>query len=162
MNKMEKATFGAGCFWHVEDTFRKVKGVTSTAVGYTGGWVKNPTYEGVCTDGTGHAEVVQVEYDPSSVSYEDLLNLFWEIHDPTTLNRQGPDEGIQYRSVIFFHNAEQERLAKASKEKLQGSGKYKRPIVTEITHASEFWRAEDYHQQYYEKCGIVPMRSARA
>lgn len=161
MNKMEKATFGAGCFWHVEDTFRKVNGVSSTTVGYMGGRLKNPTYEDVCTDKTGHAEVVQVEYDPSKVSYEDLLNLFWEIHDPTTLNRQGPDEGTQYRSAIFFHNAEQEKLAKASKEKLQESGKHKRPVVTEIAPASDFWRAEEYHQQYYEKCGIAPMRSIK-
>ncbi len=161
MNKMEKATFGAGCFWHVEDDFRKVKGVTSTTVGYMGGRLNNPTYEDVCTDKTGHAEVVQVEYDPSKVSYEDLLNLFWDIHDPTTPNRQGPDEGTQYRSAIFFHNVEQEKLAKASKEKLRESGKYRRPIVTEIAPASEFWRAEEYHQQYYEKCGIAPMRSVK-
>jgi peptide-methionine (S)-S-oxide reductase len=158
---MGKATFGAGCFWHVEDTFRKVNGVSSTTVGYMGGWLKNPTYEDVCTDKTEHAEVVQVEYDPSKVSYEDLLNLFWEIHDPTTLNRQGPDEGTQYRSAIFSHNAEQQKLAKASKEMLQESGKYKRPIVTEIAPATDFWRAEDYHQQYYEKCGIVSMRKVR-
>ncbi|MBI2125857.1 MAG: peptide-methionine (S)-S-oxide reductase MsrA [Thaumarchaeota archaeon] len=158
---MEKATFGAGCFWHVEDDFRKVNGVTSTTVGYMGGRLKNPTYEDVCTDKTGHVEVVQVEYDPSKVSYEDLLNLFWGNHDPTTPNRQGPDEGTQYRSAIFFHNAEQEKLAKASKEKLQESGKYRKPIVTEIAPASEFWRAEEYHQQYYEKCGIAPMRSIK-
>ena len=161
MNKMEKATFGAGCFWHVEDDFRKINGVTSTTAGYMGGRLKNPTYEDVCTDKTGHAEVVQVEYDPSKILYEDLLNLFWENHDPTTPNRQGPDEGTQYRSAIFFHNAEQEKLAKASKEKLQESGKYRRPIVTEIAPASEFWRAEEYHQQYYEKCGIAPMRSIK-
>ncbi len=161
MNKMEKATFGAGCFWHVEDDFRKINGVTSTTAGYMGGRLNSPTYEDVCTDKTGHAEVVQVEYDPSKVSYEDLLNLFWEIHDPTTPNRQGPDEGTQYRSAIFFHNVEQEKLAKASKEKLQESGKYRKPIVTEIAPASEFWRAEEYHQRYYEKCGIAPMRNIK-
>ncbi len=152
---MEKATFGAGCFWGVEAAFRQVKGVVSTTVGYSGGRFKNPTYKDVCTDQTGHAEVVQVEYDPSKVSYEDLLSVFWQNHDPTTLNRQGPDVGTQYRSVIFFHNAEQEAAAKASKEKLEGSGKYNRPIVTEITPASEFYRAEEYHQQYLGKRGLA-------
>lgn len=156
---MEKATFGAGCFWHVEDTFRKVKGVTLTQVGYSGGWFKNPTYEDVCTDKTGHVEVVQVEYDPSTVSYGELLNMFWNIHDPTTPNRQGPDVGTQYRSSIFFHTEEQEAIAKSSKEKLEKSRKYRRPIVTEIAPAKEFYRAEEYHQQYYEKCGRISMRS---
>jgi len=156
---MEKATFGAGCFWGVEAAFRKVKGVKSTIVGYMGGNLKNPTYEDVCTDETGHAEVVQVEYDPSTVSYDELLEIFWEIHDPTTMNRQGPDIGTQYRSVIFYHNEEQETKAIASKEKLQNSGKYKNEIVTEISPASTFYRAEEYHQQYFEKhgsqsCGI--------
>ncbi len=150
---MAKATFGAGCFWGVEAAFRRVKGVTSTRVGYSGGTMKNATYKDVCTDRTGHAEVVQVEYDPAKVSYEELLNVFWDIHDPTTLNRQGPDVGTQYRSVIFFHSPEQEALAKASKEKLQHSGRFKRPITTEITPASEFYMAEDYHQQYLEKRG---------
>jgi len=155
---MEEATFGAGCFWGVEATFRQVEGVTGTAVGYMGGTLKNPTYQDVCTDGTGHAEVVQVEYDPSKVSYDQLLNVFWENHDPTTLNRQGPDVGTQYRSVIFFHTPQQEAAAKASKEKLQASGKCKRPIVTEIVPAAEFWRAEDYHQQYLEKRGLAHCR----
>lgn len=150
----EKATFGAGCFWGVESAFRRVKGVISTQVGYAGGSFKNPTYEDVCTDGTGHAEVVQVEYDPAQVSYDDLLELFWRIHDPTTLNRQGPDAGTQYRSVIFYHSPEQKAAAEASKEKLQKGGRTKRPVVTEITPAPEFYRAEDYHQQYFDKRGI--------
>lgn len=150
---MAKATFGAGCFWGVEAAFRRVKGVTSTRAGYTGGTMKNPTYNDVCTDRTGHAEVVEIEYDPAKVSYEELLNVFWGIHDPTTLNRQGPDVGTQYRSVIFFYSPEQEALAKASKEKLQHSGRFKRPIATEITPASEFYMAEAYHQQYLEKRG---------
>jgi peptide-methionine (S)-S-oxide reductase len=150
---MEKAVFGAGCFWGVEATFRKVKGVTSTCVGYMGGSLEDPTYEDVCTDRTGHAEVVEVEYDLSEVSYDELLAVFWENHDPTTMNKQGPDEGTQYRSVIFFHNAQQESAAKTSKEQLQNSGKYKDQIVTEIRPASEFYRAEEYHQQYLEKHG---------
>jgi peptide-methionine (S)-S-oxide reductase len=152
---MEKATFGAGCFWGVEAAFRQIKGVKATAVGYMGGKLNDPTYQDVCTDRTGHAEVVQVEYDPSEVSYEDLLRAFWENHDPTTLNRQGPDTGTQYRSVIFYHTPEQEAAAKASKEALAKSGRYKRPIVTEIVPAPEFWRAEDYHQQYLEKRGLA-------
>ena len=152
---MEKATLAAGCFWGVEATFRQVEGVVSTTVGYTGGALKNPTYKEVCTDRTGHAEAVQVEYDPSKVSYDDLLQVFWENHDPTTLNRQGPDVGTQYRSAIFFHTPEQERSAKASKDHQQRSGKYQRPIVTEITPASEFWPAEEYHQQYLEKRGLA-------
>ncbi|MFQ5903479.1 MAG: peptide-methionine (S)-S-oxide reductase MsrA [Candidatus Binatia bacterium] len=149
----EKATFGAGCFWGIEAAFRKVQGVVSTTVGYSGGTLKNPTYKDVCTDQTGHAEVVQVEYDPSKVSYDELLDLFWQLHDPTTLNRQGPDIGSQYRSAIFFHNPEQKSAAEASKEKLQKSGRYKKPVVTEITPASEFYRAEEYHQRYFEKHG---------
>ena len=152
---MEKATFGAGCFWGVEAAFRQIKGVKTTAVGYMGGKLKDPTYQDVCTDRTGHAEVVQVEFDPSEVSYEELLRVFWENHDPTTLNRQGPDTGTQYRSVIFYHTPEQEASAKASKESLGKSGRYKRPIVTEIIPAPEFWRAEDYHQQYLEKRGLA-------
>lgn len=148
-----KATFAAGCFWGVEDAFRKVKGVLSTCVGYTGGSLKNPTYHDVCSGRTGHAEAVEVEYDPAKVSYEDLVNVLWQIHDPTTLNRQGPDVGTQYRSAIFFHTPEQEAAARASKDKLQASGRFKRPIVTEITPASPFYRAEEYHQQYVEKHG---------
>ena len=151
---MEKATFGAGCFWGVEATFRQVKGVTSTAVGYMGGTLKNPTYQDVCTDRTGHAEVVQVEYDPAAVSYHELLKVFWQNHNPTTMNRQGPDVGTQYRSVIFFHSPEQETAARASKAELEKSGAYSRPIVTQIVPAQDFWRAEEYHQQYLEKRGL--------
>jgi peptide-methionine (S)-S-oxide reductase len=150
-----KATFGAGCFWHVEALFRKVKGVKSTTVGYLGGTLNNPTYEDVCSGQTGHAEVVQIEYDPSVVTYDELLTVFWNNHDPTTLNRQGPDVGDQYRSSIFFHNPEQEAAAKISKEKLQNSEKFKnKKIVTEIVLVSQFYKAEDYHQQYFEKCGL--------
>jgi len=151
---IEKATFGAGCFWGVEAEFRQVKGVVSTAVGYEGGWLANPKYRDVCTDKTGHAEVVEVDYDPSRVSYEDLLKVFWTNHDPTTLNRQGPDVGAQYRSVIFYHTPGQLAAALASKEKLQNSGAYRRPIVTEIVPASAFYKAEEYHQQYLEKHGL--------
>jgi peptide-methionine (S)-S-oxide reductase len=150
---MAKATFAAGCFWGVEDAFRHVKGVTNTTVGYTGGTTKNPTYKEVCTDRTGHAEAVEVEYDPQQVSYPQLLELFWQTHDPTTLNRQGPDVGTQYRSAIFYHDAQQEAAARASKAALEKSGKFKRPIVTEINPAPEFHRAEEYHQQYLEKQG---------
>jgi peptide-methionine (S)-S-oxide reductase len=150
-----KATFGAGCFWHVEALFRQVKGVKSTTVGYLGGTLKDPTYEDVCSGQTGHAEVVQIEYDPAVVSYDDFLTVFWNNHDPTTLNRQGPDVGVQYRSAIFFHNTEQEAAAKISKEKLQNSAKFKnKKIVTEISQASQFYKAEEYHQQYFEKCGL--------
>ncbi len=152
---MGKATFGAGCFWGVEAAFRQVKGVSSAAVGYSGGTFHNPTYQDVCSGSTGHTEVVQVEYEPSKVSYEELLSVFWENHDPTTLNRQGPDVGEQYRSAIFFHTPEQRAAAIASKEKLARSGRYKGPIVTEITPASEFYRAEEYHQQYLEKRGLA-------
>lgn len=148
---MHKATFGAGCFWEVETAFGQVEGVLSTAVGYLGGSFKDPTYEDVCSGRTGHAEVVEVEYDPSKVSYEELLAVFWELHDPTTLNRQGPDIGTQYRSAVCFHNPEQESAAVASKEQLQNNGRYKNPIVTEIMPASEFYRAEEYHQRYLEK-----------
>lgn len=150
---MEKATFAAGCFWGVEDKFRKINGVISTQVGYTGGNTQNPTYEEVCTNTTGHAEAVEVTYDPEVVSYDELLNIFWNMHDPTTLNKQGFDIGSQYRSAIFFHNEEQERLAKESKENMDKSGKFKKPIVTEIIPAGIFWRAEEYHQQYHEKTG---------
>lgn len=150
-----KATFGAGCFWCIEPAFQKINGVLSTSVGYAGGSFKDPTYEDVCTGQTGHAEVIQVEYDPSKISYDELLNAFWNNHDPTTLNRQGPDIGEQYRSVIFFHTSEQESVAKTSKEKLQNSGKYGKKIVTEIVPASQFYKAEEYHQRYYAKCGLV-------
>jgi peptide-methionine (S)-S-oxide reductase len=152
--KMEKATFAAGCFWGVEAAFRKIKGVTSATVGYSGGSLQNPTYRDVCTDNTGHAEVVQVEYDPAQVPYEQLLDVYWSIHDPTTLNRQGPDFGTQYRSVIFYHTPQQKAAATASKEKLAKSGKYKRPVVTAIEPAAAFWRAEEYHQRYLEKHGL--------
>jgi peptide-methionine (S)-S-oxide reductase len=151
---MAKATFAAGCFWGVEAAFRQVKGVKSTAVGYTGGTTKNPTYQQVCSDGTGHAEAVELEFDSAQVSYEQLLNLFWEIHDPTTKNRQGPDVGSQYRSAIFYHDAAQQAAGQASKEALEKSGKFRRAIVTEITAAPEFYPAEDYHQQYFEKRGV--------
>ncbi len=153
---MAKATFGAGCFWGVESAFRQLKGVTDAAVGYAGGTMKNPTYEDVCTDRTGHAEVVQLDFDPSQISYEELVRYFFEIHDPTTLNRQGPDFGKQYRSVIFFHDAEQEQIARRIKDELDGSGKFPRKIVTQIAPAPEFWRAEEYHQRYFEKKGITP------
>jgi len=152
---VQKATFGAGCFWGVEAAFRQVAGVVATAVGYEGGTFENPTYRDVCTDKTGHAEVVEVRYDPSRVSYEDLLRVFWENHNPTQLNRQGPDAGTQYRSVIFFHTPEQQAAALASKEALARSGRYNKPIVTEIVPASTFYRAEDYHQQYLEKRGLA-------
>ena len=148
---MATATFAAGCFWGIERSFRQVNGVTDAEVGYTGGSTKNPTYEDVCTGRTGHAEAVRVEFDPAQISYEELLEVFWRIHDPTQLNRQGPDIGSQYRSAIFFHDEEQERAARASKEKLEQSGAASRPIVTEIVPATEFWRAEDYHQRYLDK-----------
>lgn len=151
---MEKATFGAGCFWGVEAAFRRIKGVTATCVGYTGGTMPNPTYHDVYTDRTGHAEAVEVEFDPAQVSYEDLLNAFWANHDPTQMNRQGPDVGTQYRSAIFFHSPEQEKAARASKDNLQASGRFKRPIVTEIVPATQFHKAEEYHQQYLEKRGM--------
>ena len=150
---MKKATFGAGCFWGVEEAFRRIDGVTGTAVGYLGGSLENPTYEDVCTGRTGHAEVVQVEYDPSRVPFERLLDVFWDSHDPTTLNRQGPDVGTQYRSAIFVHDEEQEAAALASKERLDAIGRFRRPIVTEITRATPFYRAEEYHQRYLEKRG---------
>jgi len=154
----EKATFAAGCFWGVEAAFRQVKGVTAVTVGYTGGTLENPTYEDVCSHRTGHAEAVEVEYDPRVVSYEQLLDVFWEIHDPTTLNRQGPEVGSQYRSAIFYHTPEQAAAAQAAKARLEQEKRYARPIVTEITPASTFWRAEEYHQRYYEKHGIASCR----
>ena len=152
---LERAAFGAGCFWHVEVAFRKVEGVVDAAVGYMGGRTENPTYEDVHTGRTGHAETVEVTYDPSKVSYEDLLDVFWDIHDPTTPNRQGPDVGHQYRSMIFYYTDEQKAKAERSKQQLQGSGKYKDDIVTEIVPATTFWRAEDYHQRYLEKRGLA-------
>ncbi len=148
---MEQATFGAGCFWGVEAAFQKLKGVTSTSVGYMGGHFPNPSYLDVCARITGHAEVAQVEYNPNIVSYGELLKLFWQIHDPTSLNRQGPDRGEQYRSVIFYHNSEQETIARQSKHRLQMSGKYDKTIVTEIKPASDYYLASESHQQYYEK-----------
>jgi peptide methionine sulfoxide reductase msrA/msrB len=150
---LAQASFGAGCFWGVEATFRELPGVRETAVGYQGGKTKNPTYEEVCSHTTGHAEVVHVEYDPAKVSYEQLLEVFWENHDPTTLNRQGPDVGDQYRSVIFYYTPAQKAAAEAAKARLQASGRYKRPIVTQIVAAPDFYRAEEYHQRYLEKRG---------
>lgn len=150
---LQTATFAAGCFWGVEEAFRQIKGVKSTAVGYTGGTFKNPSYEDVCSDVTGHAEAVQIQYEPNQVSYEQLLEVFWSIHDPTTKNRQGPDIGSQYRSMISYHTSEQEMLAKQSKENTERSGKFRNGIVTEIVPASTFYKAEEYHQQYYEKRG---------
>jgi peptide-methionine (S)-S-oxide reductase len=150
---MATATFGAGCFWGVEALFRRIDGVIDTAVGYAGGRTDNPTYSEVCAHGSGHAEVVQIEYDPNRVSYEELLDTFWSSHDPTQLNRQGPDIGDQYRSVIFFHTPEQEAAAKTSKEKLDASGTFGQPIVTIIEAAPTFWRAEEYHQRYLERRG---------
>jgi peptide-methionine (S)-S-oxide reductase len=150
---METAMFGAGCFWGVEAAFRQVPGVKSTAVGYAGGHTENPTYRDVCSDATGHAEVVFVEFDPEEVSYERILDVFWNSHNPTTLNRQGPDVGSQYRSAIFFANPGQQQLAEESKKRLEASGKFGKPVVTEISPAPVFHRAEEYHQQYLEKRG---------
>jgi len=149
----EKATFGAGCFWGVEATFRQVPGVVDAAVGYAGGTMENPTYRDVCSDRTGHAEVVQVDFDPAKVTYEQLLDVFWDNHDPTTMNRQGPDYGSQYRSVIFFHSPMQEAAARASKEARTRSGKHRAPIVTAIEPAATFYRAEEYHQQFLARSG---------
>ena len=148
-----KATFGAGCFWHVEDMLYKTRGVKSTAVGYIGGQLANPTYEQVCTDKTGHAEAVEVDYDPEVISFEELLNVFWAGHNPTTLNRQGPDVGIQYRSAIFYHNNEQKKSAEDSKQRLEKSGKHDSPVVTQILSAPTFYKAEEYHQKYFKKHG---------
>ncbi len=153
-SNLQKAAFAAGCFWHVEADFRKVKGVVDVVSGYMGGHTENPRYEDVHTGRTGHAETVEVTFDPSAVSYEDLLNVFWEIHDPTTPNRQGPDVGHQYRSVIFYYNEEQRKAAEESKGRLQRSGRYEGRIVTEIVPATTFWRAEEYHQRYLEKHGL--------
>lgn len=153
---LRKATFGAGCFWGVESLFRKVPGVTDAVVGYTGGGLANPTYEDVCSSATGHAEAVEVTYDPEQVAYDRLLEVFWNNHNPTTLNRQGPDRGTQYRSAIFYHDDEQKRLAEASRQALTQSGKWQQPIVTEIAPAQAFYKAEEYHQRYFEKLGIEP------
>lgn len=150
----QTATFAAGCFWGVEEIFRTTPGVVRTEVGYTGGFTPNPTYQDVCGDGTGHAEAVQVEFDSAKISYHALLEIFWKNHDPTTLNRQGPDFGSQYRSAVFFHSPEQEQEAQASKQGMEKSGKFRRPIVTEIVPAVDFYPAEDYHQQYLKKRGI--------
>lgn len=151
----EIATFGAGCFWGVESAFQQVPGVIDTAVGYSGGEMPNPTYQDVCTDETGHAEVVQVTFDPSKVSYQQLLDVFWKIHDPTQFNRQGPDFGKQYRTAIFYHSPEQEAVAKKSLATLESNGQFKRRVVTEITPASTFYRAEEYHQKYLQKRGAT-------
>ncbi|MEE8129057.1 MAG: peptide-methionine (S)-S-oxide reductase MsrA [Vicinamibacterales bacterium] len=158
---METATFGAGCFWGVEEAFRTVDGVVATAAGYAGGATENPAYKEVCSGRTGHAEVVQVEFDPARVGYEQLLDLFWSIHDPTQLNRQGPDVGTQYRTVIFYHSDSQREAATASREAVGRSGRFARPVATEIEPAATFWRAEDYHQQYIARggrgaCAISP------
>lgn len=152
---LQKAIFGAGCFWGIEAAFRQVPGVKEALVGYSGGHTADPTYREVCSGRTGHAEVVEVEYDRERVSYDDLLAVFWQIHDPTTLNRQGPDIGTQYRSAIFTLDDDQARLATASREKVAASGQFRRPIVTEITKASPFYRAEEYHQRYFEKHGMT-------
>jgi peptide-methionine (S)-S-oxide reductase len=158
---LEKATFGAGCFWGVEEIFRQVKGVVDAAVGYQGGRTRHPTYRDVCSHSTGHAEVCEVTFDPAQVSYERLLEVFWACHDPTTLNRQGPDVGDQYRSVIFCHTPPQLAAAQASRAALEASGRFRRPIVTQIESAPAFWRAEEYHQRYFEKnggggCHVLP------
>jgi peptide-methionine (S)-S-oxide reductase len=152
---MEKATFAAGCFWGVEALFRQIPGVRSTRVGYTGGKLENPSYQDVCTNRTGHAEAVEVEFDPAQVSYERLLEVFWENHDPTQLNRQGPDFGTQYRSAIFYHSPAQRESAEASKATLETAARFSRPIVTQIVPAGTFYQAEAYHQQYLEKRGLA-------
>ena len=154
MNNVETATFGAGCFWGVEETFLRTKGVLKTRVGYTGGHTENPTYEDVCHHNTGHAEAVEVTYDPTIVSYDDLLNIFWDNHNPTERNRQGPDIGDQYRSVIFTHDDAQNNAAEASKEQLEKTKRFPRPIATVIVPATAFWPAEEYHQQYLRKRGL--------
>jgi len=155
---METATFGAGCFWGVQHTFQKTKGVINTTVGYMGGNIKNPTYEQVCSDKTGHAEIVQIEYDSSVISYNDLLDIFWDIHNPTQKNRQGPDIGRQYRSVIFYHNENQRKIAEESKNYLEKTSKYSKPIATEITQVKTFYPAGEYHQNYFQKHGMTGCR----
>jgi peptide-methionine (S)-S-oxide reductase len=155
---MEKATFAAGCFWGVEDAFTGTRGIVSTRVGYAGGRMEHPTYHDVCTGMTGHAEALEVTFDPTTISYDQLLNIFWECHDPTQLNRQGPDQGTQYRSVIFYHSEAQRQLAEESLERLDRSGRLRRPIVTQIVPCTTFWEAEEYHQKYHQKhaggCGF--------
>ena len=152
---MEKAAFGAGCFWGVQFEYSKLKGVRKSIAGYMGGGTKNPTYKEVCSDKTGHAETVYIEFDQDIISYEELLDVFWKMHDPTQKNKQGPDTGTQYRSIIFYYNERQKRLAEKSKELLDDSGKYRKPIVTEIVAASEFYPAEEYHQDYFKKHGVI-------
>jgi len=154
MAKLEKATFAAGCFWGVEEIFASTKGVKATMVGYTGGNMVNPTYKDVCSSMTGHAEAVEVEFDPKEVSYEALLDIFWANHNPTMMNRQGPDVGDQYRSAIFYHSDKQKKAAEKSKDKIESSGKWKKPIVTQIAAAVKFYKAEDYHQRYLQKRGL--------
>lgn len=153
-DRVQVATFGAGCFWGVEARFRQTEGVVDTAVGYCGGRIESPTYRQVCTGRTGHAEVVRVAYDPEQVSYDKLLDLFFELHDPTQVNRQGPDVGTQYRSVVFFHNPAQKAAAEAKIDELQGERRFYRDIATQVVPAQPFWRAEEYHQQYFEKRGL--------
>ncbi len=159
MGNIEKATFAAGCFWGIESAFCQVEGVISTTVGYSGGHTKNPTYEEVCTDKTGHAESVLIEFNPELITYEKLLELFWSIHDPTTLNRQGPDIGSQYRSIVFYHSEEQKNMAINTKDKLEKSKRFSRKIVTEIIPSTVFYKAEEYHQKYFQKHGLVKCKS---
>ncbi|MGB6041812.1 MAG: peptide-methionine (S)-S-oxide reductase MsrA [Pirellulales bacterium] len=156
---MDKATFGAGCFWGVEAAFQDLNGVLETAVGYSGGPTDSPNYQEVCTGTTGHAEVLQIQFDPERISYEQLLEVFWNCHDPTTPNRQGPDIGSQYRSAIFFHSPQQEELALQARQRLETNGKFDRPVVTQIEAAGPFWRAEEYHQRYFEKNGLKSCHS---
>ncbi len=151
----ERIIFGAGCFWGVEAAFRVIKGVINVTCGYSGGWTENPVYEAVCAGTTGHIEVVLVEYDPAVVGFEDLLDHFWNCHNPTTVDRQGPDVGTQYRSVIFYFTAQQESIAQISRNELQNSGRWQNPVVTKILPASQFYKAEEYHQNYFKKCGII-------
>ena len=153
MAEIQKATFAAGCFWGVESAFQTVEGVVDTEVGYTGGATENPTYKQVCSDRTGHAEAIEITFDPDVISYKELVELFWRLHDPTQVNRQGPDRGSQYRSAIFVHSPEQKAIAEQSKAELGASGKWKKPIATQIVPAGTFWRAEEYHQDYFEKNG---------
>jgi peptide-methionine (S)-S-oxide reductase len=159
--KVEKATFGAGCFWGVEEAFRKVQGVLATSVGYAGGHTDQPRYENVCAGDTGHAEVVQVDFDPDTVTYDELLDIFWNSHDPTQKNRQGPDVGSQYRSMIFYHSPEQMKAAEASRKRLDMSGYHSQPVATEIVPFDEFFRAEDYHQEYFKKHGVLKFLTGR-
>lgn len=159
--RTEQATFGAGCFWGIEEAFRAVPGVVSSKVGYAGGHTDEPTYEDVCSNRTGHAEVVQVDYDPGQVTYEKLLDVFWQSHDPTQKNRQGPDIGSQYRSVIFYHTPEQEQAARESMARLAASGRFDKPLATDLQPAPTFYKAEDYHQEYFKKRGLLKFRTSR-